>query len=89
MDEKIIEKIAFKLHMRPETVEAVTDAVFEEIMDSVSGGDNVRILNFGSFSTRTASAKLGRNPKTGEMIEIGEHRKPVFKAAKGFKNRVR
>jgi DNA-binding protein HU-beta len=65
------------------------EAAFEVIQDAVAGGDEVKIVNFGTFSSRERAARAGRNPQTGEEILIPAIRVPVFKFGKGFKEAVR
>ena len=62
------------------------DTVLEVITDSLKKGDAVTLVGFGTFSTRRREARMGRNPRTGEPIQIGASTLPVFKAGKGLKD---
>ena len=64
------------------------DAVFASIADALKGGDEVRIVGFGSFSVAHRAASTGRNPRTGEAIQIAASRQPKFKAGAPLKAAV-
>ena len=66
----------------------VVDAVFDTITNSLKGGTEVRLVGFGTFSTANRKASKGRNPRTGEVIDIPASIQPKFKAGKGLKNAV-
>lgn len=65
---------------------AVTKATIDAFLDTVrnraEAGDTLRLMGFGSFSVKARPARMGRNPSTGEAIEIPETRRLVFKASK-------
>ena len=62
------------------------DTVLEVITDSLKKGEAVTLVGFGTFSTRRREARTGRNPRTGETIQIGASNLAVFKAGKGLKD---
>jgi DNA-binding protein HU-beta len=64
------------------------DAVFDSITSSLKGGDEVRLVGFGTFSVANRAASEGRNPRTGETIKIPASKQPKFKAGKGLKDAV-
>jgi len=64
------------------------DAVFASIADALKGGDEVRIVGFGSFSVAHRAASTGRNPRTGEAIQIAASKQPKFKAGAPLKAAV-
>ncbi|MBT3556543.1 MAG: HU family DNA-binding protein [Rhodospirillales bacterium] len=64
------------------------DAVFDSITGSLSGGGEVRLVGFGTFSVADRKATTGRNPRTGEAIQIPASKQPKFKAGKGLKESV-
>ncbi len=66
----------------------VVDAVCKVITDALSGGEEVRLTGFGSFSVADRSARMGRNPRTGAPINIAASRQPKFKAGKQLKDAV-
>ena len=64
------------------------DSVFESIASALSSGDDVRIVGFGSFSVANRAASTGRNPRTGEEIQIPASKQPKFKAGAPLKSAV-
>ncbi len=64
------------------------DAVFDCITASLKGGDEVRVVGFGTFSVSSRAASTGRNPRTGETIQIAASMQPKFKAGKALKDAV-
>lgn len=64
------------------------DAVFDSITGSLKGGGEVRLVGFGTFSVANRKASTGRNPRTGETIQIPASKQPKFKAGKGLKDAV-
>lgn len=64
------------------------ECVFDAITDSLRNGDEVRLVGFGTFSVANRKASEGRNPRTGEKIQIPASRQPKFKAGKALKDAV-
>ena len=64
------------------------DGVFDSIASALSSGDDVRIVGFGSFSVANRAASTGRNPRTGEEIQIPASKQPKFKAGAPLKSAV-
>ncbi|MBR9970760.1 HU family DNA-binding protein [Magnetospirillum sulfuroxidans] len=64
------------------------DGVFDAISAALTGGDEVRLVGFGTFSVSDRAASEGRNPRTGETISIAASKQPKFKAGKGLKDSV-
>ncbi len=64
------------------------DAVFDSITSALRRSDDVRLVGFGTFSVANRKATTGRNPRTGEPIQIPASRQPKFKAGKGLKEAV-
>jgi len=64
------------------------DAVFDSVAGALKGGDEVRLVGFGTFSVAKRAASTGRNPRTGETIKIPASKQPKFKAGKGLKDAV-
>lgn len=65
--------------------EIILDATLEVIRKTVSKGEEVKLVGFGTFSTLDRKSRLGRNPKTGETVKIPRVKVPRFKAGKDFK----
>jgi len=64
------------------------DGVFDAISSSLARGQEVRVVGFGTFSVARRKATQGRNPRTGEKIQIAASNQPKFKAGKGLKEAV-
>lgn len=64
------------------------ESVISAVTNALRGGDQVALVGFGTFSVRDRAARMGRNPRTGETIQIPASRNPVFKAGKGLKEAV-
>lgn len=65
------------------------DAVFEAISTALQNGDKVQLVGFGNFEVRERSARKGRNPQTGEEIEIPASKIPAFKPGKALKDGIK
>ncbi|MBL8659513.1 MAG: HU family DNA-binding protein [Rhodospirillales bacterium] len=65
---------------------SAVDGVFEAIINALKGGEEVRLVGFGTFTVADRAASEGRNPRTGETIQIAASRVPKFKAGKGLKD---
>ena len=65
-----------------------TDALLDSIVGALKQGDQVTLVGFGTFSVRARAARSGRNPQTGETIQIKASNSPGFKAGKAFKDAV-
>lgn len=68
--------------------EKAVDGVFDAITAALKSGDEVRLVGFGSFSVAQRAASEGRNPRTGEKIQIAASKQPKFSAGKGLKDAV-
>ena len=64
------------------------DGVFDSISESLTNQEEVRLVGFGTFSVAHRKASMGRNPRTGEAIQISASNQPKFKAGKGLKDAV-
>ena len=64
------------------------DCVFETISTALKSGDGVPLIGFGSFSVADRAAREGRNPRTGETLQIAASKQPKFKAGKALKDAV-
>ncbi len=64
------------------------DAVFDTITGALKGGDGVQLIGFENFSVADRAARQGRNPRTGEAIQIAASKQPKFKAGKALKDAV-
>ncbi len=85
---ELIETISASIDVPKSTAENTVNAFVEAITQTLSNGDTVSLPGFGSFSTSVRAARTGRNPQTGEPLEIAEATIPKFKAGKALKDRV-
>jgi integration host factor subunit beta len=74
--------------LRAEEVEQVVDIFFDEITERLCDGGRVELRGFGAFSTREREARQGRNPRTGETVEVPAKRVPYFKPGKEMRKRI-
>jgi DNA-binding protein HU-beta len=65
---------------------SIIDSVFDTIAGALKSGDSVQLVGFGSFSVTDRAAREGRNPRTGETIQIAASKQPKFKPGKGLKD---
>ena len=85
----IAEKVHEMLGGTKTQAEKAVDMVVDSIIDGLKGGDEVSIAGLGIFSTKMRAARQGRNPRTGESIQIQAMRIPKFRAAKALKDAVK
>ena len=74
--------------LAPRDVEALLATFFDEITRRLSAGGRVELRGFGAFSTRARDARTGRNPRTGELVEVDAKRVPYFKPGKEMRARL-
>jgi integration host factor subunit beta len=84
----LIEEVSRVVEMTRKDSEVIVEAIFDSIVRSLRGGDKIEIRGFGSFRTRERQARIGRNPKTGERVEVPAKRIPFFKPSKELKDLV-
>ena len=75
-------------HLYQRDVERIVNAIFEEIIEAMANGDRVELRGFGAFSVKKRDARTGRNPRTGESVEVEEKHVPFFKAGKLLRDRL-
>ena len=85
---ELIAEVAVKAGMSKKDAEKAMNAALDTITDALASGDKVQLVGFGGFETKKREARMGRNPKTKEAIEIPASRVPVFKAGKALKDKV-
>jgi integration host factor subunit beta len=74
--------------LRPDDLERVVSTVLEEIGDALARGDRVELRGFGAFSVRHREARKGRNPRTGESVQVEAKSVPFFRPGKELRARV-
>lgn len=85
---ELVDEVARKADVTKKQADAVLTAALDAIMEAVSNGDKVTLVGFGSFESRERKAREGRNPKTGDKMEIPATKVPAFSAGKSFKEMV-
>lgn len=85
---ELIASAADAAEMSKSDMSKALDALVGTIRSSVASGDKVSVTDFGAFDLRENAARKGRNPQTGEEMDIKASKTPRFKAAKGFKDAV-
>tara|TARA_B100000214_G_scaffold297648_1_gene227603 strand:+ start:392 stop:715 length:324 start_codon:yes stop_codon:yes gene_type:complete len=84
----LVSTVADNANLSKADAAKAVDGVFDAISGALSGGGEVRIVGFGTFSVANRKATTGRNPRTGETIQIAASKQPKFKAGKGLKEAV-
>ncbi|MDH3871347.1 MAG: HU family DNA-binding protein [Gammaproteobacteria bacterium] len=85
---ELIDAVASETDLSKADATKATDAVLDTITGALSKGDQVTLVGFGTFSVRDRAARAGRNPQTGETIQIKASKSPGFKAGKALKDAV-
>ena len=86
---ELIQKIADENpHLYQRDVERIVNTVFEEVTDAMSRGDRVELRGFGAFSVKQRDSRVGRNPRTGETVQVEEKHVPFFKTGKLLRDRM-
>ena len=85
---QLIQKIAENGNMTKKDAEVALNAVVAAIADAVAAGEKVQVSGFGSFDVKARDARTGRNPKTGEAVEIAASKRVVFSAAQALKDKL-
>lgn len=75
-------------HLYHRDVENIVNAVLDEITDALSAGNRVELRGFGAFSVRSRPARSGRNPRTGETVDVRAKHVPFFKSGKELRARL-
>jgi integration host factor beta subunit len=84
----LVDAIAGKTGVPKAQAQAIVEDVFELIAEGLSKGEKIDLRGFGTFSVREQAARTGRNPQTGEAIQIPARRAPGFKPGKELRDRV-
>ncbi len=85
---ELIDAVAGQAGLQKAEATRAVEAVFDSISAALKSGDTVALLGFGTFSVKARAARAGRNPRTGETIEIPASKVPGFKAGKALKDAV-
>lgn len=85
---ELTEAVASATDLSKASAGRAVDAVIEAITNTLKAGDQVSVTGFGTFLVRERGARTGRNPRTGELMQIKASKVPSFKAGKGLKDAV-
>lgn len=85
---QLVDKIADGAEISKAAAGRALDSFIEAVTDALKKGDQVALVGFGTFSVRERSARTGRNPQTGQTIQIAAAKVPSFKAGKALKDAV-
>ena len=83
---ELVDTVSGKTDMKKSDASKAVDAVFDAIAEALKGGDAVRLVGFGTFSVASRAASEGRNPRTGEKIQIAASKQAKFKPGKGLRD---
>lgn len=86
---ELIQQVSERSELSKKDAGTAVDATFDAILNSLKSGNNVQLIGFGSFEVRERAARKGRNPQTGEEIEIAGSKVPAFKPGKALKDAVK
>jgi DNA-binding protein HU-beta len=86
--QELIENIAASADITKAAAGRALGSMIDSVTDSLKKGDSVVLVGFGTFSVRDRAARTGRNPQTGEEIQIAAAKVPAFKAGKALKDAV-
>jgi len=86
---ELIRRIAeLNPHLYHRDVERIVTTIFEEISEALARGDRVELRGFGAFSVKQRDARVGRNPRTGDAVQVAEKHIPFFKTGKLLRERM-
>ncbi len=86
--QELVDNIASSADITKAAAGRALESMIESIGDSLKKGDSVVLVGFGTFSVRDRAARTGRNPRTGEEIQIKAAKVPAFKAGKALKDSI-
>src|ERR1700719_3069526 len=84
----LIEEVLKVTELPRKESETIVETIFDSIIEAIQKGEKIEIRGFGSFRTRQRKSRVGRNPKTGEKVEVPAKRIPFFKPSKELKDFV-
>lgn len=85
---ELVNRVAEITELSKKDAAKAVDAVFDTIAEALQNGEKVQLVGFGNFEVRERSARKGRNPQTGEPIEIAASKTPAFKPGKSLKELI-
>ncbi|MBN9435602.1 integration host factor subunit beta [Bosea sp. (in: a-proteobacteria)] len=86
---ELVQRIAERnTHLYQRDIENIVGSILDEIVKALARGDRVELRGFGAFSTKQREARVGRNPRTGDSVEVDQKLVPVFKTGKELRLRL-
>ncbi|MDQ0188493.1 HU family DNA-binding protein [Alicyclobacillus cycloheptanicus] len=86
---ELVQAVSERTELSRKDASEVVEAVFEVITEALANGEKVQLVGFGNFEIRERAARKGRNPQTGEVIDIAASRVPAFRAGKTLREGIR
>ena len=85
----LVQRLADKNpHLYLRDIEKIVNTIFDEITEALIHGDRVELRGFGAFSVKSREARIGRNPRTGQAVQVEAKKMPYFKTGKGLRERL-
>lgn len=85
---ELVDEVARVVQLTKKQAEMIVNIVFDSIVDSLRAGEKIELRGFGSFRLRSRKSRTGRNPKTGEKVEVPSKKIPYFKPGKELKELI-
>ena len=85
---ELVDEVAHVVGLTKKQAETIVNIVFDSIVDSLRSGEKIELRGFGSFRLRSRKSRTGRNPKTGEKVEVPSKKIPYFKPGKELKELI-
>lgn len=85
---ELVDEVAKVVQLTKKQAETIVNIVFDSIVDSLRAGEKIELRGFGSFRLRSRKSRTGRNPKTGEKVEVPSKKIPYFKPGKELKELI-
>ncbi|MEO8216018.1 MAG: integration host factor subunit beta [Acidobacteriota bacterium] len=85
---ELVDEVAQKVLLTKKQAETIVNVVFDSIVQSLRSGEKIELRGFGSFRLRSRKSRTGRNPKTGEKVEVPPKKIPYFKPGKELKELI-
>nr|WP_295971245.1 HU family DNA-binding protein [uncultured Bacillus sp.] len=86
---ELVKAVSAQAELTQKDAAKAVDAIFETILNTLAQNEKIQLIGFGTFEVRERSARKGRNPQTGEEIEIAASKVPAFKPGKELKEAIR
>jgi integration host factor subunit beta len=84
----LVEKVTAVGELTRRDGEVIVETIFDAVIGALKSGDKIEIRGFGSFRTRQRNSRIGRNPKTGERVDVPAKKVPYFKPSKELRDLV-